>query len=235
MTNSRNSLRIGSKAPNFQAEFSKGPIDLYNYIGDDWVILLAHPKPTFDFWRYNCAPDTCSLTKNPVSSTELAIFQALLPEFNKRKVKLLALIPDTTEARHAWIKEIEAVAGMDFAIPIIVDTDRNIPYNELHCRRDHKHVADVHEHDVPTTVRGVFIIDHKNIVRLVFSYLNVVDISTNEVIRIIDCLQTCDASKVMTPVNWSPGVNVLVNPDHMDEEEAKVRMTYPYNLIIPLY
>lgn len=30
------SLRLGTVAPNFKAETTKGPIDLHEYIGDHW-------------------------------------------------------------------------------------------------------------------------------------------------------------------------------------------------------
>lgn len=36
-------LRLGSTAPNFKAETSKGPIDFHEFIGDNWVVLFSHP------------------------------------------------------------------------------------------------------------------------------------------------------------------------------------------------
>lgn len=36
-------LRLGSVAPNFQAETSNGNIDFHEFIGDNWVILFSHP------------------------------------------------------------------------------------------------------------------------------------------------------------------------------------------------
>jgi hypothetical protein len=37
-------LRLGSTAPNFQAETTKGNIDFHEFIGDNWVILFSHPE-----------------------------------------------------------------------------------------------------------------------------------------------------------------------------------------------
>lgn len=37
-------LRLGSVAPNFQAETTNGPIDFHEFIGDKWVVLFSHPE-----------------------------------------------------------------------------------------------------------------------------------------------------------------------------------------------
>ncbi|GAA5908633.1 hypothetical protein JCM8208_002168 [Rhodotorula glutinis] len=37
-------LRLGYKAPNFDAETTQGKINFYDYIGDSWVILFSHFK-----------------------------------------------------------------------------------------------------------------------------------------------------------------------------------------------
>ncbi|RAL62478.1 hypothetical protein DID88_005043 [Monilinia fructigena] len=60
-------LRLGSIAPNFQAETTAGPIDFHEFIGDKWVVLFSHPE---DY--------------TPVCTTELGAFAKLEPEFTKR-------------------------------------------------------------------------------------------------------------------------------------------------------
>lgn len=37
-------LRLGSIAPNFDAETTTGPINFHDFIGDNWVILFSHPE-----------------------------------------------------------------------------------------------------------------------------------------------------------------------------------------------
>ena len=60
------SLRLGDKAPNFQAKTSAGDIDFYEYLGDSWGVLFSHPG---DY--------------TPVCTTELGRTAALKNEFEK--------------------------------------------------------------------------------------------------------------------------------------------------------
>jgi peroxiredoxin (alkyl hydroperoxide reductase subunit C) len=36
-------LRLGSTAPNFKAQTTKGDIDFHQYIDKSWAILFSHP------------------------------------------------------------------------------------------------------------------------------------------------------------------------------------------------
>ncbi|EGY15587.1 1-Cys peroxiredoxin B [Verticillium dahliae VdLs.17] len=37
-------LRLGSIAPNFQADTTNGPIDFHEFVGDNWVVFFSHPE-----------------------------------------------------------------------------------------------------------------------------------------------------------------------------------------------
>ncbi|GMF08401.1 unnamed protein product [[Candida] boidinii] len=102
-------LRLGSKAPDFQADTSNGPISFHEYIGDSWTVLFSHPD---DF--------------TPVCTTELGAFAKLEPEFAKRGVKLIGLSANGTESHKAWIKDIDEITGSHLSFPIIADADRKI-------------------------------------------------------------------------------------------------------------
>jgi hypothetical protein len=37
-------LRLGSTAPDFEADTTKGPIKFHDFIGSNWVVLFSHPE-----------------------------------------------------------------------------------------------------------------------------------------------------------------------------------------------
>jgi len=105
------SLRLGSVAPNFQAETTKGPIDFHEFIGDNWTVLFSHPE---DY--------------TPVCTTELGEMARLEPEFKKRGVKLIGLSANTIGSHEGWIKDIQDVTGSHVDFPIIGDKERKVAY-----------------------------------------------------------------------------------------------------------
>ena len=105
------SLRLGSIAPNFQAETTTGPIDFHEFIGDKWVVLFSHPE---DY--------------TPVCTTELGAFAKLEPEFTKRGVKLIGLSANTVESHGGWIKDIDEISGSKLSFPIIGDKERKVAF-----------------------------------------------------------------------------------------------------------
>jgi alkyl hydroperoxide reductase subunit AhpC len=212
-------LRLGSIAPNFQAETTKGPIDLHEYIGDNWLVFFSHPE---DY--------------TPVCTTELGEFARLQPEFTKRGVKLLGLSANTVGSHEGWIKDIKDVTGSQVEFPIVGDKDRKIAY--LYDMLDYQDTTNVDEKGIAFTIRSVFIIDPKKVIRTILSYPASTGRNSAEVLRIVDSLQTGDKNKVTTPVNWVPGDDVIVHPSIKGEEATKLfpnlRAVKPYLRFTPL-
>jgi alkyl hydroperoxide reductase subunit AhpC len=102
-------LRLGSIAPNFDAETTNGKINFHDFIGDNWVILFSHPE---DY--------------TPVCTTELGAFAKLEPEFAKRNTKLIGLSANTIESHGGWIKDIDEISGSKLSFPIIGDKERKV-------------------------------------------------------------------------------------------------------------
>lgn len=212
-------LRLGSTAPNFKAETTQGPIDFHEFIGDKWVVLFSHPE---DF--------------TPVCTTELGAFAKLEPEFTKRGVKLIGLSANTIDSHGDWIKDINEISGSTLTFPIIGDKSRQIAlkYDML----DHQDATNVDSKGIAFTIRSVFVIDPKKVIRTILSYPASTGRNTAEVLRIVDSLQTGDKWKVTTPINWVPGDDVIVAPV-VKTEQAKelwpeLKIIKPYLRTTPL-
>lgn len=104
-------LRLGSIAPDFEADTTQGRIRFHDFIDHSWVILFSHPE---DY--------------TPVCTTELGAFAKLEPEFTKRGVKLIGLSANTVESHAGWIKDVNEVSGSDLKFPIIADKQRKVAY-----------------------------------------------------------------------------------------------------------
>jgi alkyl hydroperoxide reductase subunit AhpC len=195
---SNKALRIGDEAPDFDEDTTNGPINFHRFIGDQWVLLFAQPN------------------QNPVSTTELTVYQTLVPEFDARGVKLIVLAPNTIEAHNEWIKEIQGITPKDIIIPFIAD-----PMKKIARKFDMVEQNVVNTGRVPQSIRDIFIIDNNKKVRLIFSYPPTVGSSTEEILRVIDALKTSDKLGVLTGVNWYPGANVIVDPAKQSLEAAQ--------------
>ncbi|KAK5126645.1 hypothetical protein LTR85_009579 [Meristemomyces frigidus] len=212
-------LRLGSIAPDFEAETTAGPIKFHDFIGDSWVVLFSHPE---DY--------------TPVCTTELGAFAKLEPEFTKRGVKLIGLSANTIESHGGWIKDINEISGSQLRFPIIGDKERQIAlsYDML----DHQDATNVDQKGIAFTIRSVFIIDPKKTIRTILSYPASTGRNTAEVLRIVDSLQTGDKHKVTTPINWVPGDDVIVHPSVKGEEAEKLfpkmQVVKPYLRFTPL-
>jgi len=212
-------LRLGSIAPNFDAETTNGPINFHNFIGDNWVIFFSHPE---DY--------------TPVCTTELGAFAKLEPEFAKRGVKLIGLSANTVESHGGWIKDINEISSCNLKFPIIGDKERKIAYE--YDMLDYQDTTNVDSKGIAFTIRSVFIIDPKKTIRTILSYPASTGRNSAEVLRIIESLQTGDKYKVTTPVNWVPGDDVIVHPSVQGEKARelfpKFTAVKPYLRFTPL-
>ncbi|KAK6350985.1 hypothetical protein TWF718_004163 [Orbilia javanica] len=212
-------LRLGSIAPNFQAETTQGPIDFHEFIGDNWVVLFSHPE---DY--------------TPVCTTELGAFAKLEPEFTKRGVKLIGLSANTIESHGGWIKDIDEVTGSTLTFPIIGDKERKVAFT--YDMLDYQDTTNVDSKGIAFTIRSVFVIDPKKTIRLILSYPASTGRNSAEVLRVVDSLQTGDKYRVTTPINWTPGDDVIVAPPVKTEDAVKIwpeiKIVKPYLRFTPL-
>ncbi len=177
--------QIGGKAPDFTAITTFGKIKLSDYKGK-WIVLFSHPG---DF--------------TPVCTTEFISFARCYPYFKKRNACLLGLSVDSQFSHLAWVYNIYRNTGIEIPFPIIEDRDMRIA-------KLYGMISDAMSSTA--TVRSVFIIDDKQILRTILYYPLSTGRNIPEILRIIDSLQTVDEDKIVTPANWMPGMPVIVPP-----------------------
>lgn len=195
--------RLGAPAPSFEAETTHGRLALEDFRGS-WVILFSHPA---DF--------------TPVCTTEFVEFARIAPALKERNVELLGLSIDSIYSHIAWARTIEEKFGIEIPFPIIADTNRE--------------VASLYGMIMPgdsttETSRCVFFIDGQGIVRSMIYYPLTTGRNMEEILRVIDALQTTDAHKVATPANWRPGQRVIV-PAPRTMEDARARQSAGYECV----
>lgn len=188
------SLKIGTTAPDFEAETTEGPIRFHEWGGDSWVIFFSHPA---DF--------------TPVCTTELGLVAKLKDRFDARNAKVLAISVDPLDSHHGWIKDIEDTQGVKMNFPIVADPDQKVAklYEMIHPEADAK-----------LTVRSVFFIDPNKKVRATITYPPATGRNFEEVLRVLDGLQLTDEYQVATPANWEDGDDVVIVPSLTDPKEV---------------
>jgi len=200
-------LRLGDTAPDFTQDSTEGPISLHQWAGDSWVVLFSHPA---DF--------------TPVCTTELGKTAALSSEFARRGVKPIAVSVDTLESHIKWVSDINEIQGATVDFPILADADRKVAllYDMIHPNS----LANA-------TVRSVFIIDPKHVIRTTFTYPASTGRNFDEILRVIDSLQLTDSYKVATPVNWKDGDDVIIVPSLQDPDEIARRFPKGFRTVKP--
>merc|ERR1711939_1087123 len=196
-------LRLGSEAPDFTAQTTKGEINFHEFIGSSWVVLFSHPE---DF--------------TPVCTTELGAFAKLEPEFSKRNVKLIGLSANTIDSHDKWIQDINDVNKASLGFPIIGDKERKVSF--LYDMLDHQDATNVDSKGIAFTIRSGFIIDPAKKIRLILSYPASTGRNSKEILRVVDSLQLGDKYGIATPIDWQFGDDVIIAPK-VSTEQARER------------
>ena len=177
--------RLGAPAPQFEAVTTLGTLKLEDFKGS-WLVLFSHPA---DF--------------TPVCTTEFVAFARIHPKLRELNCELMGLSIDSVYSHIAWMRNIEEKLGQKITFPVIADLDRK--------------VATLYGMVMPgesktETSRCVFIIDDKQVLRAMIYYPLTTGRNMDEILRVIQALQTSDKHGVATPANWRPGDKVIVPP-----------------------
>jgi peroxiredoxin (alkyl hydroperoxide reductase subunit C) len=202
--------RIGEKAPAFKAVTTQGDIDFPKQYEGNWVILFSHPA---DF--------------TPVCTSEFMTFAKLAPDFEKLNTKLVGLSVDGLYSHIAWLRtikekiEYKGMKDIEVKFPLIEDITMEVAKKYGMIQPGESNTK---------AVRAVFVIDPKGVIRTIIYYPLSMGRNFDELIRVIQALQTADAFSIATPADWRPGDDVIVPPagscgvakDRMEGKDAGV-------------
>lgn len=193
--NCKTCLTLGDIAPDFTAVTTHGEIKFSEYIKNSWAIIFSHPA---DF--------------TPVCTTEFVAFAENQLEFDKRGVKIIGLSIDSVYSHIAWIRAIEEKFEVKVHFPVIADLGMEVAkkYGMIHPQ-----ISTVH------AVRTITIINPRGEVAFLVTYPMSVGRNIEEIIRIIDAMQTVENKKVATPAGWQAGDNAIIPPPLTTDDAQK--------------
>jgi alkyl hydroperoxide reductase subunit AhpC len=214
-------LRIGDRAPDFQAQTTHGPINFHEWLGNSYGILFSHPK---DF--------------TPVCTTELGSLAKLQPEFDKRNTKVIGLSVDPVTDHSRWLADIKEVTGGEVKYPLIGDSDLAVAKLYDMLPADSGDSAQGRTAANNQTVRTVYLIGPDKVIKAILIYPMTSGRNFDEVLRLLDSIQLTAAHKVATPANWKQGEDVIIAGSVTDAEAKEKypqgwKSPKPYLRVVP--
>jgi peroxiredoxin (alkyl hydroperoxide reductase subunit C) len=189
---------IGDKFPQIEVQTTHGKMTLPDAFSGKWFVLFSHPA---DF--------------TPVCTTEFVAFAKRSDEFKKLNCELIGLSIDQVVSHMKWTEWIHQNMDVEIPFPIIADTGKVATMLGM-----------IHPGKGSNTVRAVFIVDPKSVVRLIIYYPQEVGRNMDEVLRALKALQTADKYGVAMPAGWPQNEligNKVIIPPPSDEKTAKER------------
>ncbi|MET1101636.1 MAG: peroxiredoxin [Pyrodictiaceae archaeon] len=191
---------IGEKFPEIDVVTTHGRIKLPDYYAGKWFILFSHPA---DF--------------TPVCTTEFVAFAKRYEDFKKLNAELIGLSVDSNYSHIKWIEWIKERLGVEIPFPIIAD-----PRGEVASK-----LGLIHAQSSTATVRAVFIVDDKGVIRAILYYPLELGRNMDEILRMVKTLQLLDKYGRAAPANWPNNEIIgeaLIVPPASTIQEAEERM-----------
>lgn len=159
-------------------------LNLNDFIGK-YLILLFYPLD-FTF----------------VCPTEIIAFSDKYEDFKKINTELIAISTDSKFTHLAWVNTPREQGGLGSVnIPLLSDLTHQIS-------KDYG----VYLEHLGHSLRGLFIIDGKGIVRQITMNDLPVGRSVEETLRLVQAFQYSDTHDEVCPANWKPGDRTII-PD----------------------
>jgi peroxiredoxin (alkyl hydroperoxide reductase subunit C) len=190
---------IGDKFSNLEVQTTRGKKKLPDAFKGKWFILFSHPA---DF--------------TPVCTTEFVAFQKRYKDFKKLNTELIGLSVDQVFSHIKWEEWIKDNLKVEIQFPIIADTGKVA--NTLGL---------IHSGKGSNTVRAVFMVDPKGIIRAILYYPQELGRNMDELLRMIKGFQISDKHGVAIPANWPKNELIkdrVIIPPATDVTTAKKRL-----------
>lgn len=192
---------LGDPFPQMEVVTTHGVKKLPDDYKGKWFVLFSHPA---DF--------------TPVCTTEFVAFQKRYPQFRKLNAELLGLSIDQAFSHIKWVEWIKEKIGVEIEFPIIADDLGKVA----------EKLGLIHPGKGTNTVRAVFIVDDKGIIRLILYYPQEVGRNIDEILRALEALQVSDKHGVAIPAQWPDsevvGKDHVIIPPAKDVNTAKARL-----------
>ena len=171
---------LGEAFPEMEVTTTHGKMSFPEDLEGKWTVLFSHPA---DF--------------TPVCTTEFVAFNKRFDKFADLNCQLIGLSIDQVFSHLKWVEWIKDNLDETIKFPVIAD-DMGMIAEQLGM---------IHDGKGTNTVRAVFIIDPKNIVRTVLYYPQEVGRNVDEILRTVKALQVSDENgvacqKIILIMSW---------------------------------
>lgn len=190
---------IGDSFPPMTVTTTHGKMELPDAYKGKWFILFSHPG---DF--------------TPVCTTEFYAFQKRYPQFRELNTELIGLSIDQVFSHLKWTEWIKDNLGEEIQFPVIADGTGQVA-NRLGL---------IHTAGGTATVRAVFIVDPKGIIRAILYYPAELGRNMDEFLRMIKGFQMAEKQGAAIPANWPHNELVkdrIIVPPASSEQAIKDR------------
>ena len=190
---------IGEKFPEMEVSTTHGIYKLPSDFKGRWFVLFSHPA---DF--------------TPVCTTEFVAFAKRYEDFKALNTELIGLSVDSTWSHIKWVEWIKENLGVEIPFPIIAD-----PMGRVASK-----LGLIHAASATHTVRAVFIVDPKGVIRAILYYPAELGRNIDEILRMVKGFQVGSKYGVALPANW-PNNEIVgdrgIVPPATTVEEAEER------------
>ncbi len=190
---------LGDAFPEMKVQTTHGEMQLPQAFTGKWFVLFSHPA---DF--------------TPVCTTEFVAFQKRYDQFRALNCELLGMSVDQVFSHIKWEEWIRENLNVEIQFPIIADTGAVAQKLGL-----------IHPGKGTNTVRAVFIVDDKGLIRIIFYYPQELGRNMDEILRAVKAMQISDINGVAMPAHWPEneivGDHVII-PPAKDVKTAKERL-----------